>query len=77
MRNGVVKIWIPRRREYYYQADDCPVCGGAMFTGESCEVCGYHPLDMSQYYSKELPTGPWPEWVPPNRNRMRGIKSDG
>lgn len=71
MRNGVVKIWIPRRREYYYQADDCPVCGGAMFPREGCEVCGYHPLDISQFYSKELLRGPHLEWPGEKRERKR------
>lgn len=65
--------------KYHKRAGDCPVCGGALYPGEECHVCGYVPfwVEFSRYYSKELLTGPWPEWVPPNRNRMRGIKSDG
>ena len=29
------------RKSYHKQAGDCPVCGGALLPGETCEGCGY------------------------------------
>ena len=30
-----------RKYKLHTMAKDCPLCGGAFYLGESCEVCGF------------------------------------
>lgn len=36
------------RAPYHKQARDCPICGGTLYPGETCEVCGYSAQDQAE-----------------------------